>query len=51
MEKSIKEAVINEQETRTTEGEDFPESDKEFVRKSERFKLMTLAFYGPLELA
>ena len=32
------------------EGNQMTEEDRDFVRKSEKFRLVTLSFYGPAEL-
>ncbi len=42
---------MTEADKRKEEAEDFPESDKELVRKQKRFSLLSLSFYGPTELA
>ena len=50
LEKRINEAVSAEHDERLANGESYTEADKEFVRKSTKFKLTSLSFYGPGEL-
>ena len=46
----MKEAVSTEDDNRKANGEEYTELDRELVRKSTKFRLTTLSFYGPEEL-
>ena len=47
----MKDAVAYAVEERAAEGEDMTYADKELEKRKERWRLTTLSFYGPAELA
>ena len=51
MEKRVKEAVAYAVEEKASEGEEMTYADKEMAKREEKWRLTTLSFYGPAELA
>ena len=51
MEKKVKEAVAYAVEEKAAEGEEMTYADKEMAKRQEKWRLTTLSFYGPAELA
>ena len=50
-EKRVKDAVAYAIEEKAAEGEEMTYADKEMTKREERWRLTTLSFYGPAELA
>lgn len=51
MDRRVKEAVAFAIEEKAAEGEEMTYADKEMAKRQERWRLTTLSFYGPAELA
>jgi len=51
MEKKMKDALAYAIEEKAAEGEEMTFADKEYSKRQEKWRLTTLSFYGPAELA